>query len=206
MEKYLKYKKKYLEYKHLIGGNTYTSNIITYLKEKSNDIYNDFNNDEIFESFNLNELFITHDLKTIKDIYESNRYLQIRKYNNEKKLIIACGNRRLDNSNLDPCDYSQCNLINKNIHHSHAEAFTIDMSLVANPSIIAEFKKDIIFRTIPDNSFDIIIFEGGGEPSDNPDEIKRLLNKNNMSFCIYNNEKGKYIIYSYWSKGTYYIN
>lgn len=68
-------------------------------------------------------------------------------------------------------------------------------------------KKDIIFRTIPDNSFDIIIFEGGGEPSDNKNEIMRLLNKNNTSFCIYNNEEeGKYTIFSYWSDGRYYSN
>jgi hypothetical protein len=81
------------------------------------------------------------------------------------------------------------------------------MTLVANPSIVAEFNGHIIFETIPDNSFDIIIFEGGGDPNDNPLEIKRLLNKNNLSFCICNSViDGKMIIYSYWSDNKYIIN
>ena len=202
--KYYKYKTKYLKYKKLVGGD-YKNSIIKYIIDKGSVISRDFNNiDQTI--FNLNNLFITHDLETIKDIYEKYGYLQIRKYNNEKKLIIGCGNRRLDNRNLDKCLIeSSCNQIHENIYHSHNEAFTIDMTILANPSIIGEFAPHINFSSIPDNSFDMIIFEGGGEPKVNPDEIKRLLNKNNYSFCICQDDYGKDMIYSTWRDGKYSI-
>ena len=71
-----------------------------------------------------------------------------------------------------------------NKYHNHTDVFTIDISLVANPSIVSNFNAESHYKTIPDNSFDIIIFEGSGEPSENSNEIKRLLNKNNLSYGI----------------------
>jgi hypothetical protein len=62
-----------------------------------------------------------------------------------------------------------------------------------------------VYTTIPSNSFDLIFFEGGGEPNTNPNEIKRLLNSNTNSFCLAMDE-GKYIVYSYWTEGRYIIN
>lgn len=203
-KKYYKYKTKYLKYKNLLGGD-YKKSVIDYIVEKGlilEPIFNRIDNAQ----FNLNNLVITHDLETIKDIYEKYRYLQIRKYNNEKKLIIGCGNKRLDNRNLDKCLIEDgCNQIHENIYHSHSEAFTIDISTLANPSIIGEFSAEMNFLSIPDNSFDIIICEGGGDPSTNPNEIKRLLNKNNYSFCICQNNYGRDVIYSEWRDGQYYI-
>jgi hypothetical protein len=87
--KYLKYKQKYLELKNQYGGD-YNDTIIEYLSNKSNQIKPEFNNRHFFNNFNLHNLFITHDLKTIDKIYKKNKYLQLRKYNNEKKLIIGC--------------------------------------------------------------------------------------------------------------------
>lgn len=209
-KKYLKYKAQYLKLKSQKGGGEYSKEIIDYLTDKGSawlqKNYQTYSG--VLQSFNLNELVITHDLKTIKNIYDEHNYIQLRKYNNEKKLIIGCGNRRLDNRNMDPCtSTNDCNLIHENIHHAHTEAFTIDSVIMANSSIIGTFDKDSKFLTLRDNSFDIIIFEGGGNPTDNPNEVKRLLNKNNLSFCIANSPtNGSYIIYSYWNDGIYVNN
>jgi hypothetical protein len=193
-KKYLKYKKKYINLKKQSGG-IYSDDLLEYVKETSEIVSSDFNKDEIFKNFDLNNLFITNNLETMQKCFKDYKYLEIRKYNNERKLIIGCGNRRLDNRNLDLCIPSECDQIRENIFHSHMDAYTIDMSLVANPSIISEFTTGSKYPTIPDNSFDIIIFEGGGNPADNDDEIKRLLNKNNISVCISQDEDGEYIVY-----------
>jgi hypothetical protein len=197
---YKKYKSKYLR---LQSGGDYDLDLIKYLREKGIEIDSYFNSDSFIGVFNLNNLVINNE--KIKEIYNEHHYLELRKYNNEKKLIVGCGNRRLDDRNLHQCTTElKCNQIFENIYHSHTDAFTIDLSLLANPSIVARFSEESFFATIPDNSFDIIIFEGGGGPEDNPDEIKRLLNSKNLSFCI-GMDDGIYRIYSYWREQDYTI-
>lgn len=55
----------------------------------------------ISPNINLNRLIIYNDLYTINKIYNEYNYLVLRPYNGEKILLIACGNNRIDNGNLD---------------------------------------------------------------------------------------------------------
>ena len=201
-QKYIKYKQKYLELiKSLKGGNNYSNEMITFIREKANEINSIFNSETDLNKFDLNQLKIDLSLEEITEIY-NNKYLQLRKYNNERYLMIACGNYRLDNCNLEPnkdCETS----INNNKYHSHRDFFTIDTTLVANPSIVSIFgNNNIIYNTLPNHSFILIIFEGGGDV--NPIEIERLLDNKTNSFCIIQND-GRFIIYSYYQEGKYII-
>ena len=153
---------------------------------------------------NMDKVIIINNPSIIKQIYERYGYLELRPYNGEKKLIIACGNTRFDFDYLytaENTDNRVVRTITSNKYHSHWDAYTIDMHLGANPSILGTWDADTFFRTIPDNSFDLILFEGGGEPSDNDAEIQRLLNKNSVSFCIAQLDK----VYSYYYEGDYTI-
>lgn len=195
-KKYLKYKMKYL---YLLKGG-YDFDLIEYIKSKSMEINDYFNSNEVVSEHDLQKLSIKNNLEDIKHVYESNKYIQLRQYNNEKKLIIGCGNGRLDCGNLEPC-HSESYKVNYDKYHIHEDAFTIDLTLIANPSIISEFNQLSSYLTLPDNSFDLIIFEGGGDPKDNPKEIKRLLNNKTNSFCININK-----IYSQYKDGRYFLS
>ena len=195
-KKYDKYKKKYTDPNYDIYGN----DIINFIKSK--DKYINHSRDFYTEKINhIESLVIKNDLLYIKDIYNKYNYIELRKYNGEKTLIIGCGNTRLDNRNIEICKIkNECNRIDENKYHSHENCYTIDATVVANPSIIGTFDEQTIFKTIPDHSFNYIIFEGGGDPSSNDIEIKRLLKQDELSYCI-NNE----VIYSYYKEGNYQI-
>ncbi len=201
--KYLKYKTKYLNIKS--GGSNLLS-IQSYYNELINNVKDIFFtmehtcSYEDYEKLDLNNLNIINTLDNITKIYKTHKYLELRPYKDEKVLIIGCGNDRLDNGNCMPKDTTQQDIYNT--YHLHKNTYTIDMELLSNPSIVSIFDKDSTYKTIPDNSFDFIIFEGGGYPYDNPKEIERLLNKNNLSFCIYSSPNG-YNIYSYYQRGIY---
>jgi hypothetical protein len=195
------------------GGN-YNTKFLTSIKVIANQIQPNFNNDEFYSKFDFNQLVIKNHKFDIYTIYRERQYLELRPYNGEKVLIIACGNRRLDNGNLDIINnnsHPKEEQIDFNLYHSHDNAYTIDMSLTANPSIVSTWEEKT-FTTIPDNSFDFILFEGGARPHSNPDEIERLLNKNNYSMCICDGEIQKYgdiplpqmVVYSYYHYGIYY--
>jgi hypothetical protein len=154
--------------------------------------------------FNFNDVNIENTLEEIQDEYNKNKYLYLRPYRGEKTLIIGCGNNRLDCSNILNRNSKKCDLIDSNIYHNHRDAYTLDITLIANPSIVANFNQDLQLLKIPDNSFNLIIFEGGGTAEDNPDEIKRLLNKYTISMCIAM-DNGLYYVYSYWNSGEYII-
>jgi len=193
-KKYLKYKTKH------ISHDSYNQSIINFIK--SHDIYSDFTEPFYDTKINyIDKLIIKNDLEYIRDIYNKYNYIELRKYNNEKTLIIGCGNVRLDNSNLDICSIqNDCDRIKENKYHSHDNCFTIDGSFVANPCIIGTFNDKSIFNTIPNNSFNYIIFEGGGVPSSNDKEIQRLLKNDELSYCIDNDK-----VYSYYYNGIYRI-
>ena len=152
--------------------------------------------------FNFNDIDIENTFDVINDEYDKNGYLYLRPYRGEKILIIACGNHRLDCSNYINLNTEDCDLLDYNILHNHREAYTLDKDLVANPSIVAYFNSSLYLEKIPDNSFNFIIFEGGGNPDDNQAEIQRLLNKNSLSMCI-GMENGEYYVYSCWDRGQY---
>jgi hypothetical protein len=159
-------------------------------------------NDE--HCFNFNNIIIENTFDVIHEEYVNNRYLYLRPYRGEKIFVIACGNNRLDCSNYTNLNLEDCDLLDYNILHNHREAYTLDKDLVANPSIVANFNNDLYLEKIPDNSFNFIIFEGGGDPNHNPAEIQRLLNKNSLSMCI-GMEEGDYYVYSCWDRGEYRI-
>lgn len=213
-KKYLKYKTKYLELKNQIGKG-YSDTLKDFIIRTSMEIFNQFNSPPtvVFtpecnlltdkSCFNFNDINIENTLEDIEDEYKKNKYLYLRPYRGEKTLIIACGNNRLDCSNLRNRNSETCNLTHSNLYHNHRDAYTLDLTLVANPSIVANFNRDLILSKIPDNSFSYILFEGGGDPNENPAEIQRLLNKYTTSFCIGCDES--YYIYSMWSNGEYTI-
>ena len=67
--------------------------------------------------------------------------------------------------------------------HLHQGYYTLDMSLNANPFTMSYFEPKLKLDHIPNNSFNMILFEGGRNPNDNPQVIYRLLNKE-ISFCL----------------------
>jgi hypothetical protein len=153
--------------------------------------------------FNFNDLHIENTLDAIEDEYLKNGYLYLRPYRGEKTFIIGCGNNRLDCSSIFNRNRDECDLFHSNMYHNHRDAYTLDLTLVANPSIVADFNEDLRLSKIPDSSFNFIIFEGGGDPRDNPMEIQRLLNRYTTSMCISISPEIGYHIYSVWSDGKY---
>ena len=218
-QKYLKYKQKYLESKKNIiltdlhGGSYSEENdkVIKYVKEKSLLIDSFYNSEEFFSKYNPESIFygldISIKLDDIKTIFDKHNYVQIRPYQGETVLVIACGNRRIDSANLLP-DIDDLDLINYkrnyDVSHSHYNEFTIDLSLLANPSIISKVNMTSTFLTIPDHSFKLIYFEGGGVSNINVNEIERLLSNKTSSFCIIMKD-GVYHVHSYYIDGKFFI-
>ena len=217
-QKYLKYKQKYLESKEgimltdLRGGAYSEENdeVIKYIKEKSLIIHDLFNSSKFLTKYTPESIFYGLDifmkLDDIKTIFDKHNYLQLRPYQGETVLVIGCGNRRIDSANLLP-DIDDLSLItekrNYDVSHSHHNEFTIDLSLLANPSIISKFDSTSNFLTIPDHSFKLIYFEGSGTTNININEIKRLLNNKTSSFCIMMTD-GVYHIHSYYIDGKFF--
>jgi hypothetical protein len=194
-------------------GKGYSDKLKDFVISKSAIIKNEFNSSPhvVFTPecnlltdefcFNFNDINIENTLDEIEDEYKKNGYLYLRPYRGEKTLIIGCGNNRLDCSGIINRNIEKCDLNHSNLYHNHRDAYTLDFTLVANPSIVADFNKDLQLSKIPDNSFSYILFEGGGNPDDNPAEIQRLLNKYTTSFCIGCDEV--FYIYSFWLDGVY---
>ena len=216
---YLNKAQKYKEKLKILQGGKYDPYILTYIvdcSKKINNINNQIKWDFEGGEFPSSLLDINNDKTYIEQICNKHKYLELRKYNGEKTLVIACGNRRIDNSNIglfeqqDNYSNGKRDRISMNRYHSHRNAYTIDPALVANSSLIANFNDTSNFsESIPDNSFDYIIFEGGGVPHTNDSEIQRMLNKNNQSFCICNGtleNPFEYIVYSYYDFGNYMLN
>ena len=151
--------------------------------------------------FNFNDINIETPLDEIIHEYRKRGYLYLRPYRGEQTLIIGCGNNRLDCSNIHNRNDAACDLEKSNLEHNHRDAYTLDLALVANPSIVAFFKNDLVLSKIPDGSFRRILFEGGGDPRDNPKEIQRLLNKQSSECIDLSYEDGQ--VFSRWVDGVY---
>jgi len=209
--------KRSLKKKRTQTGRGYSDRLKDYVIEKSMLIMPEFNSPPLTvfipdcnlftdnNCFNFNDLHIENTLEEIDAEYLQNRYLYLRPYRGEKTFIIGCGNNRLDCSNILNRNSDKCDLFHSNLYHNHRDAYTLDMTIVANPSIVAEFNRNLRLSKIPDNSFYFILFEGGGNPQDNPHEIQRLLNKYTTSMCISISPEIGYYIYSVWSNGVYTI-
>ena len=199
------------------SGKGYLNTLKNFIITSAISIHNQYNSPPMTEfspdcdlsidqnCFNFNDIVIENTFDDIQLEYQRNGYLYLRPYRGEKIFVIACGNNRLDCSNFINRNIDECELLHSNIYHNHRDAYTLDLTLVANPSIVANFNADLQLEKIPDNSFNFIFFEGGGTPDDNPDEIQRLLNRYTTSMCIAMLD-GTYYVYSYWSDGVYYIN
>ena len=201
------YTNKYLKK----GGQYLEDEVFNNVKEMSQKIDDFFNSDDIIYKYEPRNIFygldISLKLNEIENIFKMYNYVQLRPYKGEKILVIGCGNRRLDYlGNSLPTEFTNEEEIkNKrlyDINHSHYNEFTIDLTLVANPSIIGNFDENTKFETIPDNSFNLIYFEGGGNPKINEDEIKRLLDNRTTSFCI-GMKDGKYYIFGHYENGEF---
>ena len=217
--KYLKYKSKYLKYKNnlelinLHGGKYNKSDdiIINYIREKALKISQEFNSKKLINTYKPDSIFyglnISMHFTDIQTIYDKYNYIQLRPYQGEIVLVFGCGNRRIDTANIEETlhDFKSINeKRNYDIYHSHYNEFTIDITITANPSIIANVNDKSTFPTIPDHSFKLIYFEGGASNKINVNEIKRLLNNKTCSFCIVMNE-GIYYTYSYYLEGKFFI-
>jgi hypothetical protein len=205
--------KKSLKKRKIQTGKGYSDRLKDFIIRRSVVIYNTFNSPPkvVFTPecnlltdgfcFNFNDINIENTPEEIEEEYKKNGYLYLRPYRGEKTLIIGCGNNRLDCSGVLNRNIEMCDLNDSNLYHNHRDAYTLDFTLVANPSIVANFNGDLRLSKIPDNSFSYILFEGGGNPADNPAEIQRLLNKYTTSFCIGCDKA--YYIYSVWLDGVY---
>ena len=99
------------------------------------------------------KLNITVNEQYIKKIFDKDGIIPLRKYNDEKKLILGCGNVTEKSASLN-------HWFKKTYEkHSHKDACTIDPRIHNNPTIVAKFGYDKI-DVFPDGSFDEIVFEG----------------------------------------------
>jgi len=222
-------KSKYIKFKSQSGGSMYTQDFATkilniyttdpqfvwsvhnrwslYSGERKENAYLTPTNVKLDKDININTfdfdtLNIENDINRIESIYKEIKVIELRPYRGETTLIIGCGNYRLDDGNLGKT--SDDNRPKYNMFHAHRNCYTIDAVLPANPSTVALFDNNKIFKNLPDNAFNLIIFEGGGDPHVNPREIERLLNKNSLSLCIGMNDS-KYYVFSQSDKNGYKI-
>ena len=182
--------------------------VIKYVKETAFEINPIYNSPEILSEYEPASIFyglnISMELGDITTIFDEYGYIQIRPYQGEKVLVIGCGNRRIDAGNLyhkknteERINYKR----NYDLDHLHLNQFTIDLTLVANPSIISNFGPDSRYYTIPDHSFTLIYCEGGA-PVNNDREISRLLDNKTTSFYIIV-ENGDYMVHSFYKDGEF---
>ena len=150
-----------------IGGN-YRTRLLEYLLQLYRDLFPEYsemslenkNTDIIFML--LNQLNITNTEIELKN----DNLIILRKYNNERELVIACGNSPIIGGGNHMFDYN----IHVNIdidnsmelykkYHSHNFAYTINIDIFFNPSCICNIIKQKL-HFIPDESFTYIYFEG----------------------------------------------
>lgn len=112
------------------------------------------------------ELIIDNDTNSIDSVYDKYKVIQLRSLNNERTLIIGCGNNPIFNgNNLLKKDYEsdilkmESRWQNYSKKHEHLGCYTINPDLGMNPSIVGQFGIDD-FKFLPEGCFDQIIFEG----------------------------------------------
>ncbi len=114
------------------------------------------------------ELVVDNDIEIIEQLYTDHNIIQLRKINNETKLILGCGNypisfegfsftRPVYQNHMDP-KYAR-EMIKYGMQHKHDGCYTINPDIGMNPSIIGEFGiQDMKF--LPGDYFEEIQFEG----------------------------------------------
>lgn len=105
----------------------------------------------IKDKFDNNLFIVDNEYENIEKIFKNFNVIQLRKYRNEKNLIIGCGNLS-DNLKKELSNSEYIKL------HKHENYYTIDPNIKLNPSIVGDFGIDD-FSFLP-CSFENIIFEG----------------------------------------------
>ncbi len=115
------------------------------------------------DNVDYEKLDITNDIDTIQAIYDNHRVLQLRSHQNEKHLVVGCGNcpiaagSHLLNRESTP-DY----LKNYTEEHAHLGCYTLNKDLGMNSSMIADFRKNDLCRLFKEGQFDTIRVECTG--------------------------------------------
>ena len=144
------------------------------LYDKFNTIFNYHPYFKLYKS-EMETLDIQCTILEMKKQFKNSNNFSLRKYNNEKTLVIGCGNHpRLfygktwkEMERLHPSWYRE--------RHNHKNCCTIDPDIAVNPTVVGLFGVHE-FPMFPDNAFKLIIFEGA--PVDiNLDNYKKELNR-----------------------------
>lgn len=85
--------------------------------------------------------------------------LVMRQYKGERLMIVACGNRPVLFENTTDDIFGP--------FHDHVGAYTMDIMVGMNPSVVGDFHRTDLRKIVPRDSFDEIWFEGGGVEGDN---------------------------------------
>lgn len=85
--------------------------------------------------------------------------LVMRQYKGEKRMIVACGNRPVLFENTTSDIFGP--------FHDHVGAYTMDLMVGMNPSVVGDFHRTDLRKIVPCDSFDEIWFEGGGSEGQN---------------------------------------
>ena len=212
--KYMKYKKKYLDLKsNIMKGGEYKKNLTDMIAYKYSEFIN--NNKDIFypqvkqcsfvnnvfecktlipkqneninDFININDLHIENSADYIEYMFNNYGIIILRQYKGENILILGCGNYRLDDGGGYSFLISAQNKQKYYNQHNHRIAYTIDADIGANPSIIGNFGTHK-FVNIPNNSFKLIVNEGGNpEGPEKINELIRLLQEDGFFIDIKDN-------------------
>jgi hypothetical protein len=133
--------------------------------------------------FDINKLHISTPITEIVQTYQSIKVVVLRKYQEESKCIIGCGNKPLADSGGYPFE-TQEEEIEYHATHNHQGCYTINPEPAYNPCTVGFFSYQK-FPNIPDHSFSSI--ESEGVWLDGTDlyfsEINRLLKEEGLLIC-----------------------
>lgn len=142
--------------------------LITYFNFDETIVKSTFN----FSNLTIDEEPLFFENPDPKNLDTPDKMVVLRKYNGENILIIGCGNGRLDNGNLGSVGENSGEYDSK--RHIHKNCYTIDVAIVANPSVLCFFHKNTTFPFLKSKCFDKIILENINNDLVNKDEILRL--------------------------------
>lgn len=105
--------------------------------------------------------FITEfSIEKMEECFKKYGVVQLRELNKEAKtLVIGCGHDYIDLDIFPDIEYLE-NRITDNKEHSHAGQVTVDIDLMRNPDILANFGKAFLSPLFQGHKFEKVIFEG----------------------------------------------
>lgn len=153
-----------------------------------------------YNEFDYRNLEVTLPMQQIRQIYETERVIQLRPIDpSATTLIIGCGNGRLScaggssygfNAEKTPWSKEPWKVYARkhSVEHLHPGVITIDPQLAANPTLVAYFGDQPVSKIFKGQKFDTIIFEG--YYSDYPQKFRKsdlieLLSENGRLYIDY---------------------